>query len=347
MRNTASVLSIVLTGCLGGTEPIEPDDPPIDPPIDPPVELSPIERCLSDGGTLQQLWAASNQHGPVTSIAVEGSTIVLGSADGSVKQWNVDGSEPSYGRPFRDDTGVIATAVAFTGDGGLVAGDADGTVTEWSLDAGAPVRSMGVGDQTLVAVAGNASHLVVARGETSGELTLIDRATGTPQAPLYTTLWGGTVVAFAPGGQLYTAGHNYGVPLIERRELASPDEVVSAWFDQQLPIAGNVLALAVDRATTTLVAGGRDWVAAFDPRELATPRHFVAVDGHDAAGAVLLGRDLFATAGREGTLRIWSKTAEPLAMIEVPEPVGIGIDGAGTTLFTSGPDGELHAFGCR
>jgi len=347
VRNTASVLSIVLTGCLGGSEPIEPGDPPIDPPIDPPVELSPIERCLTSGGTLQELWATSNQHGPVTSIAVEGSTVVLGSADGSVKQWSVDGSEPSYGRPFQDDVGVVATAVAFTGDGSLVAGDASGKVTAWDLGGVSPVLAMGVGDRSLVSVAGNASHFAVARGETSFELTLIDRMTGAASAPLRTLLWGSTVVAFAPGGLLYTAGHNYGVPSIERRELTAPDDVVSEWFDPHLPIGGNVLALAVDRAVTTLVAGGSGWVAEFDPRVLTEPRHFVATADHVAVGTVLLGRDLFATAGQEGTLRIWSNTAEPLAMIEVPEPVGVGIDGAGTTLFTSGPDGELHAFGCR
>ena len=63
--------------------------------IDPPIEASAIESCLAAGGSLRQLWATSNQHGPVTSIAVGGSTIVLGSADGSVKQWDVDGSSPS------------------------------------------------------------------------------------------------------------------------------------------------------------------------------------------------------------------------------------------------------------
>ena len=67
--------------------------------IDPPIHVSAIERCVLDGGSVRELWSVGNQHGPVTAI-VAGSLVVLGSQDGSVKQWSVDGDEPSYGTPF-------------------------------------------------------------------------------------------------------------------------------------------------------------------------------------------------------------------------------------------------------
>lgn len=337
---TLSVV-IAMTGCVGsGTT-----DEPIDPPIDPPTELSPIERCLTGGGQLQELWATSNLHGPVTSIAVEGTTIVLGSADGSVKQWSVDGSEPFYGAPFLDDTGVGVGSVAFTGDGSVVGADANGRVTEWELANVSMKRMTPVGDAQLVAVASNADFVAVARGELDPNVTVITRATGAVSEPLPTTLWGAQAVAFAPGGLLFTAGHNYGVPSVERRLTSTPAEAVDVWFDRSK--LGHILSMAVDPAVTKLVTGGDGFIAILAPDQLAEPLQYTQVVDHVAVGTVLLGRDLFATAGREGALKIWSKNADLVQSLGIPEPVGIGIDGAGTTLFTSGPDGELHAFGCR
>src|SRR5688572_14687825 len=140
------------------------DDPPIDPPID--TEPSAIERCLSSGGSLRQLWATSNQHGPVTSIAVGGSTIVLGSADGSVKQWDVDGSSPSYGTPFLDDTGVVVDAIAFSSDGQVLGADREGRLSEWRLSDARAMRTIPIADVPLevVAVSEHAEQAAVARG---------------------------------------------------------------------------------------------------------------------------------------------------------------------------------------
>ena len=75
--------------------------------IDPPMTLSALERCVVDGGSIKELWSVGNQHGPVTAI-VAGSLVVLGGQDGSVKQWTVDGDEPSYGKPDEDGRGALA-----------------------------------------------------------------------------------------------------------------------------------------------------------------------------------------------------------------------------------------------
>src|SRR5687768_1394980 len=79
---------------------------------DTPLDASALEECLLDGGTLTELWAVNNQHGPVTSI-VAGSLVVLGGEDGSVKQWSVDGDEPAYGKPFTTaGSPVVALALS-------------------------------------------------------------------------------------------------------------------------------------------------------------------------------------------------------------------------------------------
>ncbi|MGE0400058.1 MAG: WD40 repeat domain-containing protein [Kofleriaceae bacterium] len=317
---------------------------PVDPPIDPPAEATPIERCLAGGGTFQQLWATSNQHGPVSSIAVGGSIVVLGSLDGSVKQWTTGGASPSYGVPFEDDTGIVVDALAFAhGEHDEVAGvDRDGRFTEWRVSDASPMRTVPViTDGALTAVAISSRQAAIARGPESPEVRVIDRASGDVSPPLTTALWGATSMAFA-GEALFTAGHWYGVPEIERRSTESPDAVIEEWRESSLQ--GHVRAIAVDGVH--LAAAGDSFVAILDPGAIAGDKTIVPVEGHAAVGVALL-TDMVATAGREGSLRLWTTAGEPVATLTIPEPVGIARDAAGTTLFTSGPDGLLHAFGCK
>ncbi|MBA3456309.1 MAG: WD40 repeat domain-containing protein [Deltaproteobacteria bacterium] len=320
-----------------------------DPPIDPPTEQSAIERCVADGGSLRQLWATSNQHGPVTSIAVGGSTIVLGSADGSVKQWDVNGSSPSYGTPFLDDTGVVVDAIAFSSDGQVLGADREGRLSEWRLSDARAMRTIPVANVPLevVAVSEHAEQAAVARGSLYPDVQIIDRSTGAIGNPLTTTLWGVRSVVYGHGGVLFTAGHWYGVPMIERRVMSAPNEVIESWSD--MAMTAHVHAVAIDPYVTRMAAAGDDFVAVLQPKALETSEPIVReVPGHLAIDAAMLGRDVFATVGQEGTLRLWSATtAEPIAMLSIPEPIGLGVDAAGETVFTSGPDGMLRAFGCR
>ncbi len=341
MKTTLGLIVVASAcGTDGGT-----GEPPI---VDPPA-ASAIGRCLADGGALRPLWTTSNQHGPVTSIAVIGSTIVLGSADGSVKLWSVDGSSPSYGAPFLDDTGIAVDALASGDDGLVFGGDREGRFSEWRLSDSATMRTIPIGEEPLatIAISTDGSQAALGAGPQSPTIRIVERATGAVGEPLATTLWGVNSIAYGTGGELFTAGHWYGVPMIERRSIDAASEVVDSWIVKTM--TGHVHAIAVDPAVTRLAAAGDDFVAIFDPHALETGASIVRlVSGHRAIDAALLGSDVVATAGEEGTLRLWSATtAEPLAMLEIPEPVGVGVAGDGATLFTAGPDGVLRAFGCR
>jgi hypothetical protein len=311
--------------------------------VDPPPGETVIERCLAGGGTLQQLWATSNQHGPVSSIAVGGEIVVLGSLDGSVKQWTTGGTSPIYGVPFEDDTGIVVDALAFAhGADHEVAGvDRNGRFSEWRVADSSPMRTLPVvTDGALTAVAISERQAAIARGPESPEVRVIDRSSGEISAPLTTQLWGATSIAFS-GDALYTAGHWYGVPEIERRSAAAPDAVIEEWRENAQQ--GQVKAIAVDGEH--LAAAGDNFIAILDPEAIAGEKTLVPVEGHAAIGVALL-TEMVVTVGHEGTLRTWSMTGEPLATLQIPEPIGIGRDADGATLFTSGPDGMLHAFGC-
>ena len=312
--------------------------------IDTPGELSKLESCLSEGGTLTELWAVNNQHGPVTSI-VAGSLVVLGGQDGSVKQWSIDGDEPAYGTPFTT-AGSPVVALALSSDAHVLAATQQGTVPAWRLSDASATDTTTIVDAQLsaLAVSPDATRLVV--GTATGQLFDATRETGAKEQ-LESSLWGVDAIAFAAGDRLYTAGHWYGTPQIERRVAATPIYVIDEWNDQARN--GHVRAVAANAEASLLVAAGDGFVATFAPDDLAAgPRVIADAADHTAVGAVLLpGGALFVTAGSEGTLRVWNaETAAHVATLQIAAPIGLAADTDGTRLFTSGADGRLHAFGC-
>src|SRR5687767_8199779 len=108
---SASLLSLIACGATPGADDTSDDDP------DPDAgALGPgLDRCADDGVALEELWSVSNLHGEIVSIAVApDGTVVLGTADGALKQWDVgvdagdaplEGSRPSYGDPLNDGEG--------------------------------------------------------------------------------------------------------------------------------------------------------------------------------------------------------------------------------------------------
>lgn len=312
--------------------------------IDPPLGVSKLEACLLDGGTLTELWVVNNQHGPVTSIVAD-SLVVLGGQDGSVKQWSIDGDEPTYGKPFTT-AGSPVVALALSSDAHVLAATQQGAVPAWRLSDASAADTMTIIDAQLSALAVSPDATRVIVGTASGQLFDATRATGA-KTPLESSLWGVDAIAFGAGDRLFTAGHWYGTPQIDRRAAADPVAAPDVWNDKQRN--GHVRAVATDADARLLVAAGDGFVATFTPDELAAgPRAITDAADHTAVGAVLLpGGALFVTAGSEGTLRVWSaETAESVTTLSVAEPIGLASDTDGTRLFTSGADGKLHAFGC-
>ena len=325
-----------------GAGPIEPGP---DAAIE-PISRSPIEACIANGGALAQKWATGNQHGAVTSLTVTGTTVVLGSEDGSVKQWAVSAT-PSYGTSF--DNGEsgrpVTRALAVASDDTVLGADASGALGEWRLSDAKPMRTTAVTTVPLVALAvdAGANHVAVGGGT---DIRVVDRAANTTSPKLTTTLWDVDALAFGATA-LFTAGHFYSTPQIERRDAAAPTEVVDRWNDQAK--TGHVRAIAVSRDGAHLLAGGDGFIAILDAANLAAgPIAFVPAEGHNVIGLVALsGNELFATAGSEGSVQLWKVTGEHVATLAVAAPVGLGVDKPGAQLFTSGADGQLRALTCK
>ena len=322
---------------------------PVDPGPDPgPAERSALEGCIAGGGALAERWATENFHGAISAIAMSGAAIVVASEDGSVKQWRAGAPEsPSYGTTFHDE-GPAVTALAIGGDGHVVGGDALGRLREWRLADASPMRTTPVtaAAPAAVAVSGDGARAAIG-GAT--EIRVVDRATAAASAPLETALWGVDALAFGAGDLLVTAGHWYGTPMIERRDARAPLAAIDAWNDQAM--GGHVRAVAADRLGARVLAGGDGFVAVFDAADLAAGPLAITTDpAHQVVGLVLLsGGELFATAGAEGTIRLWdAATAAPAGTVTLATtPVGLAAEPAGELLATAGPDGVVRAVACR
>jgi len=335
-------LCLFVLGCSGTQPRGDDDDIATDAPSN---NVSAIERCALDGGTLTEVFSVGNQHGPVTTI-VGGALIVLGSEDGSVKQWTVDGDEPNYGKPFTT-AGAAVRALAFSSDAHILAATTNGEIAEWKLADASAERTNTIADiePSAIAVSEDATRVMV--GTTTGQTFAVERATGA-KTQLQSTLWGVDSVMFGKSNRFFTAGHFYETPMIERRAADAPTTVVDSW--NETARSGHVRAIALDAEATTLAAAGDHFVAVFGSDQLAAGPVAIREAGeHMAVGATMLpGGAMFATAGSEGTIKLWkTATAELVTTLQVPTPIGIASDTGGTRLYTSGPDGRLHAFGCN
>jgi WD40 repeat protein len=308
------------------------------------VEASALETCLAEGGALGQIWAADNQHGPISSIDAT-SVIVVGGTDGSVKQWSFDGDAPVYGSPFATKGDEVG-AVALTDDGHVVAATATGLVVEWRLADAAKTRSDAIPDgMVLQAIAVRPGGARVVTGGLA--LYVLDRP-GTDAVRLVSNLWHTWGIEYPSEDRLYAAGHYYSTPRIERFDTTQPMDVIDVWEDQFRQ--QHVRAIDLDEAETMLAAAGDRFVAVLDPDDLAAgPLAITDQPDHMPVGVTVLpGGELFVTAGTEGSLRVWrTSTAELVTSLPIPPAAGLVRDPEGTRLFTAGPDGHVRAFGCR
>ncbi|MGE0870517.1 MAG: WD40 repeat domain-containing protein [Kofleriaceae bacterium] len=347
---TGLALTFVVAAGCGTDTASEDNDDAHDDQDPPPIEPSMLERCVSAGGTISELWSTGNLHGAVTSIAVNGSTIVLGSIDGSVKQWTVEAETPSYGTPLIDESDSVVSALAFADDEVVVGVDQRGQLSEWRVSDAAPLRTTPMTETALhtVSVSRDGKHVAVGdAGDVKAAIRVFERSSGELSELLPSELWEARAVEFG-ADSLFTAGHMYQWPLIERRAADEPMVVIETWNEVAMGTF-KVNALATDPGETVLVAALEGRVAVFDPETLANgPSVWVDVPDHNAIGVTLLpGNELFATVGQEGTLRVWKITGELVTNVPIAEPVGVARDGSGDTLYTAGPDGMLRAFGCR
>jgi WD40 repeat protein len=321
-----------------------------------------LDRCADDGVRLELVWSVDNLHDAIVSMAVApDGTVVLGTADGVVKQWDVgvdagdaprDDGRPGYGSPLSDEPGPAVRALAIgTGGDVVVGGDDDGGLRRWHVPGADLIGAVPLDSGSVTAVAAaSAGQVVVADDRFGGGIRVVDLATGGTGSVFQTALWGVTTLA-VQGDALYTAGHDYGLAAVERRVLAAPVDPVDTWDAFVVDPAsryGWTHAVAVTRDGAWVAAAGERFVVILAADDLAAgPVTELALD--DGAHAIAFtpsGRHVAFATPAGVSLRTRDLAVE-VAAAELPGVTAVALDPSGDRLLVGAADGRLRAYACR
>ena len=332
------------------------------PPPPPGPDPSPLARCADPAVALDERWQVDNIHAPITALTSHRGTVVVGSADGAVKLWNLSAAgatavRPGYGEPLTL-TGVAAGALATSPDGAVAAVDVEGGTTAWALDGGElmPRRALLPTAGDLVALADDGATLLAGTAEFAGDLQVLDLLAGTATA-LPTDLWH-VEAARATGTRWVTAGEWYGCVGVEIRDALAPATRIAMWDacrgTNGTNVQGRFHALALDAAGTSAVVVGDGLIARFDLADLAAgPVAQTATDLRLDRVVRLDGDNVVVTLGHRGAtaeLTWWSlDTLQPLrtaTLAAIPEIVDLVVEPVTGVAVTAATDGTLRGHVC-
>ncbi len=342
-----------LLACLLFASACTADQPPAGPDGGDPIARG-LDGCAADGVALDPLWAVDNLHGPMVALAIApDGTAVVTTSDGAVKQWSLGsspeeaplpGGRPSYGDPFID-AGTVVRAVAIGGDGQRVLGaDAGGALRQWAIADASSLGDRPLDGAPLTAIAALGDDAAVVADESfGGAMRVVPLDGGAAGEPLATALWGVTAL-HAGAAALYTAGHDYGMAAVERRDPASPGAAADAWDDLQTE--GWVRDIDVDAAGARLAAAGDFGLAMLDTTDLAAGPTAQVVGPAISVAFTASGEHVAVIAGDRVILWDRALTTE-IESVTVPTPVAVAVDPSGERLVVASTDGMLRAYACR
>jgi WD40 repeat protein len=271
----------------------------------------------------------------------DGQTLASGSADGTVRLWDVANLTAPVILEDHDDP---VTAVAFSLEGQtLGSGSRDGTVRLWNLaDSADPVVFEGH-ELTVTSVAFSPNGQTLASGSEDGTVRLWDVAH--PAAvPAVLNGHGGEVtsVAFSPDGQSLASGSKDGaVRLWDLADLAADPIVLAGHQDQ-------VTAVVFSPDGSTLASGSWDsrvnlWEVT-DPAAAPT----ILMGSENGVSSVIISPDgqTLAAGSWDDTVRLWdltAPTAAPKILIGHETSVlTVAFSPDGQTVASGSEDGTVH-----
>ncbi|MCW2685170.1 MAG: repeat-containing protein, partial [Mycobacterium sp.] len=245
----------------------------------------------------------------------DGSRIVSGGVDGTVRVWNTQTGQP-IGDPLAGHHGQI-WAVAFSRDGRrIVSGGFDGTVREWDAVAGLPIPA---GQRKLHAVALSPNGQQIASGGYDGTVKLWSTDTGQQIGPPFGDAsprdeHAVLSVAFSPDGSEIVSGGRDG-------KVTVWDVATRKEFDLEMldaPPTGNfVQSVTFSEDGTRIASGGDDGaVRLWDAKSHEAIPLKMRIGDHSGVLSVAFsptkGRRIIATGSTDNIVRLWdADTGKP------------------------------------
>ncbi len=267
----------------------------------------------------------------------DGTEIVSGSSDGSVRIWDRHTGEPRA--PLTGHTGAVLT-VAVTPDGTeIVSGSEDGSVRIWDRHTGEPRAPLTGHTSRVLAVAVTPDGTEIVSGSQDGSVRIWDRHTGEPRAPLTGHTSGVWAVAVTPDGTEIVSGSADGSVRIWDRRTGEPRAPLTGH-------TGRVLAVAVTPDGTEIVSGGSDGSVRIWDRHTGEPR--APLTGHTSrvlTVAVTPDGTEILSGSEDGSAQIWDRhTGEPRAPLtgHTSRVWAVAVTPDGTEIVSGSADGSVR-----
>jgi WD40 repeat protein len=286
--------------------------------------LQPLWPALEEAGGALRLELPHDAFVHAVALSPDGSTLVSGSEDNTVKVWNIESGTLLRSLEGHDSS-VLTVAVSEDGRT-VVSGSEDKTLRVWDLETGAPrmtlaghassVDAVAISPDGRTAISGSDDETVKVWSLEDGKLLLtLSGHTGSVNA-----------VAFSAGGREVISG--------------SSDETIKVW-DRESGVlrhtlqghTGSVNAIAVCSDGRTLVSGSNDHTLAVWDLETAELRK--TLSGYSsfvtAAGVTADGR-MAVSGSYDDTVKVWDLESGALrrtlaAHTDVVTAVAVSADG--------------------
>ncbi|HUH03172.1 MAG TPA: hypothetical protein VML75_14345 [Kofleriaceae bacterium] len=345
-----------------------------------------LRECAAAGQALTAVWSVGNGHGAITAMSVDGTTVALASADGSIKTWSLTteikdevvgpAAGGIYGGEFEGEAPAFS-ALGFAEGQRLIAGDTLGSVGLFELN-GETVSAMAAGETGIVGVAARPGSLEIALATEAfaGEIGVWNPDTNELFAPMQTILWGVRDLGYSSdGARLVVAGDWYGVPAFELWDSANLESSRVAWV---APMAAGLGGEAAEIVAIALTPDGRHaLVGGASPLEPEAGGFLALLDLEYALaaeadgswvddGEVIVARtagaamaaitdlaiapdgESYAVASADGSVRLMLAGDELDSGVELPVSARfVAYTDDGARLLTSGDDGELQLWACE